>query len=119
MRAFATFSASSGLQANIGKSALYTANVNSSTVEELEELTNCGLGKLPFKYLSVPVSSKKLKALDCEILADKITTRMRSWGSKNLSYAGRNLLIMSCSPCTLIGLVFLFCLSVYLKKFCL
>lgn len=36
MRAFATFSASSGLQANIGKSALYTANVNSSTVEELE-----------------------------------------------------------------------------------
>lgn len=74
------------------------------------------MGKLPFQYLSVPVSSKKLKALDCEILADKITTRMRSWGFKNLSNAGRNLLIMSCSPCTLIGLVFLFCLSVYLKK---
>ena len=80
LRAFATFSATSGLKANVGKSAIYAANVDNGTLSELLHLSKFSLWKLPFKYLGVPVASKKLNAMDCEILVDRITARVRTWG---------------------------------------
>ncbi|XP_056698454.1 uncharacterized protein [Spinacia oleracea] len=89
LSAFSTFSASSGLQANEAKSSIYAANVKPDVLDDLVYLSKFKLGKLPFNYLGVPISSKKLNVKDCDILVDKITLRVRSWGSKSLSYAGR------------------------------
>ena len=50
-------------------------------------------GVLPFKYLGISVSSKRCSVMDCECLIDKILERIRSLGSKHLSYAGRLVLI--------------------------
>lgn len=53
------------------------------------------LGELPFKYLGVPLSSKKLTVQQCMPLIEKITTRINCWTTKLLSYSGRLQLLKS------------------------
>lgn len=56
--------------------------------EDLCEQTGYEKGKLTFRYLEVSISSKKLTVVVCEMLMDKIMTcGVKTWGSKNLSYA--------------------------------
>ncbi|XP_074305634.1 uncharacterized protein LOC141640854 [Silene latifolia] len=50
-------------------------------------------GKIPFKYLGVNISPKRLGVNDCQCLIDNVTTRIRSLGARKLSYAGRVALI--------------------------
>jgi hypothetical protein len=50
---------------------------------------------LPFKYLGVPLSSRKLTVHQCRPLIDKIVAKIRHWTAKLLSYAGRLQLIRS------------------------
>ncbi|XP_074293044.1 uncharacterized protein LOC141619940 [Silene latifolia] len=52
-------------------------------------------GTLPFKYLRVPISAKKVSVLDCNILVERIVDRIRALGAKRLSYAGRLVMINS------------------------
>jgi hypothetical protein len=52
-----------------------------------------GEGKLPVRYLGVPLISKKLN--DCKPIVERSTTRTDSWSSKFLSYAGIFQLIKS------------------------
>lgn len=53
------------------------------------------LGKLPFKYLGVPLSSRELSYASCEPLLDKVIGRIKHWTFRILSYAGRLCLIHS------------------------
>ncbi|XP_021717782.1 uncharacterized protein LOC110685546 [Chenopodium quinoa] len=50
---------------------------------------------IPFKYLGVPLSLKKLTTQQCKPLVNKITSRIESWAVRFLSYAGRLKLIKS------------------------
>ncbi|XP_074321471.1 uncharacterized protein LOC141658117 [Silene latifolia] len=52
-------------------------------------------GKFPFRYFGVPISYKHLAIGDCTRLIEKIVGRIRGWGAKKLSYAGRMVLIKS------------------------
>jgi hypothetical protein len=47
------------------------------------------------RYLGVPLISSRLSAADCGALITKITSRIDSWLSRNLSFAGRLQLISS------------------------
>jgi hypothetical protein len=47
------------------------------------------------RYLGVPLVSTKLSVADCKTLLDRITNRIGSWTSKNLSFAGRLQLLSS------------------------
>lgn len=38
----------------------------------------------------MPLTSKRLSIRDCDQLVDKMTSRIRSWHVKHLSYAARN-----------------------------
>ncbi|XP_074315112.1 uncharacterized protein LOC141651290 [Silene latifolia] len=49
-------------------------------------------GQLPFRYLGVPITCGRMKKCDCNILVEKLIARIRSFGSRKLSYAGRLLL---------------------------
>lgn len=51
------------------------------------------MGKLPFCYLGIPISSQRLKVADCDILTEKILLKIRVWGSRNLSYTTRMVLV--------------------------
>ena len=50
-------------------------------------------GKLPMRYLGVPLVSTKLCKIDSDQLVARITKRIQSWANKVLSYAGRAQLI--------------------------
>ncbi|XP_074311352.1 uncharacterized protein LOC141647161 [Silene latifolia] len=52
-------------------------------------------GKLPFKYLGVPITAGRLKKNDCAVLIDKVVERIRTLGAKKLSYAVRLVLVNS------------------------
>ena len=62
---------------------------------EIQQQTGFKLGKLPVRYLRVPLVTRRLTERDCEPFVEKITTRIKLWMSKFLSYAGRLQLIQS------------------------
>lgn len=50
-------------------------------------------GELPFRYLGVPLSNKRMSIVQCKPLIDKMLSRVTSWTTKFLSYAGRAQLV--------------------------
>lgn len=95
LRSLATFAATSGLSANAGKSAIYTCNMEDNVKQQVLQMTRYREEPLPFSYLGVKISAKRLSKDDCQFLIDKIASRLRTWGVKSLSYAGRAQLVNS------------------------
>lgn len=58
--AFNYFSAVSGLQVNMEKIFLYIGEVTSEFKNQMLRELQLALGELPFKYLGVPLSTRKL-----------------------------------------------------------
>lgn len=93
--AFNLFATVSGLRANQAKGSIYFAGVHQETQDAILTEFNLSKGDLPFKYLGVPLSSKKLTVMQCQPLLKKIIARIDSGSSKLLTYAGRMQLIKS------------------------
>uniref|UniRef100_A0A803QSU6 Reverse transcriptase domain-containing protein n=1 Tax=Cannabis sativa TaxID=3483 RepID=A0A803QSU6_CANSA len=49
----------------------------------------------PFRYLGVPICGKRISRKDCKELAEKMTSRTKTWSTRNLSFAGRAVLVNS------------------------
>ncbi|CAL1370602.1 unnamed protein product [Linum trigynum] len=52
-------------------------------------------GCFPVHYLGLPIFDGKLNSKECEILVDKITSRVCSWRANKVSFAGRLQLVSS------------------------
>jgi hypothetical protein len=52
-------------------------------------------GKLPVRYLGVPLISSRHCVADCDVLLVKITKKVNSWLSCYLFFAGRLQLVSS------------------------
>ncbi|XP_056685422.1 uncharacterized protein [Spinacia oleracea] len=91
--AFSKFSSASGLEANMDKSNIYFGGA--SVLDKTDILAGEKISEacLPFGYLGVPLSSKKMSYQQCKPLVDKILARAKVWSTKFLSYAGRLFLI--------------------------
>ncbi|XP_062108101.1 uncharacterized protein LOC133818979 [Humulus lupulus] len=50
---------------------------------------------LDFWYLGIPVCSKKISAVECNGILEKMVARIKVWSTRNLSYMGRVTLINS------------------------
>jgi hypothetical protein len=74
---------------------MFCAGINEEDKKKLLELMHMNEGTFPVRYLGVPLISRRLLASDCSVLVDKITTRIDSWLSRHLSFAGRLQLINS------------------------
>ncbi|XP_058741823.1 uncharacterized protein LOC131614222 [Vicia villosa] len=83
------------LKINANKSNIYFANVDKAVKSMIMNLSGFREGSLPFRYLGVPLSSKKLNIFHYLGLVDKIVCRIRHWTARFLSYAGRLQLINS------------------------
>ncbi|GJT49418.1 RNA-directed DNA polymerase, eukaryota, reverse transcriptase zinc-binding domain protein [Tanacetum coccineum] len=57
--------------------------------EEIMKSLHFEKGKLPMKYLGVPLITKRLGIKNCKCLVDKVRKRISNWKNKCLSYAGR------------------------------
>ncbi|XP_074266118.1 uncharacterized protein LOC141588584 [Silene latifolia] len=95
LNAFGYFSKASGLQMNKEKSNFYCNGMVSSTVLEIESETGMKPDKVPFKYLGINVSPKRLSVLDCHCLVEKVVERIRGLGARKLAYSGRLVLVQS------------------------
>ncbi|XP_074271598.1 uncharacterized protein LOC141595532 [Silene latifolia] len=93
MKAFSMFSKATGLTMNKSKSSVYCNGMEEHTLREVELITGMKRGTVPFSYLGVTVSPKRLSVQDCQCLIDKVVDRIRGMGSRKLSYAGRVVLI--------------------------
>ena len=51
--------------------------------------------ELPFKYLGVPLSTKKMSVMQWYPFIDRILARINSWTTRKLSYAGRTQLVQT------------------------
>ncbi|XP_074278497.1 uncharacterized protein LOC141602085 [Silene latifolia] len=95
IRAFNTFLAAFGLKINKQKSNVYGNGMPREILEKFALVSGLKIGTLPFKYLGVRISAKKLSVLDCNILVERIVDRIRALGAKKLSYTSRLVMIKS------------------------
>ncbi|XP_062094060.1 uncharacterized protein LOC133800103 [Humulus lupulus] len=93
--ALGLFSEASGLLINSMKSMVYFGGVPVEDKREICQLLTLSEGFFPLHYLGVPLRPTKWKHSDCEVIVQKMRTKLFSWSSKHLSYAGRLLLIHS------------------------
>ncbi|XP_074313776.1 uncharacterized protein LOC141648969 [Silene latifolia] len=89
MELFKRFSSASRLHINSNKSDFYSNGMSPATVDKVLQGTGFKKGDLPFKYLGVKISHKRLTKVDCNVLVDRMISRIRGWNSRKISYAGR------------------------------
>ncbi|XP_074265679.1 uncharacterized protein LOC141588123 [Silene latifolia] len=95
LRAFATFSKASGLLMSPSKNSAYFNGVDAGVKQDILQVAGFSEGSLPFSYLGVPITAGRMKKAEGQILVEKLISRIRSFGSKKLSYAGRLVLVNS------------------------
>lgn len=59
------------------------------------EIVPFKVGKLPVRYLGVPLITRRIGVKDCKCLIDKVRNKVINWKNKCLSYAGRLQLVAS------------------------
>ncbi|XP_048491597.1 uncharacterized protein LOC125492898 [Beta vulgaris subsp. vulgaris] len=89
------FSNVSGLEVNRSKSEVYYAGICEEVIQRVKEVSGFQTGKMPFKYLGVPIATNKLKASDCQSIIEKMVTRIKVWSTRNMSFAARCQLVNS------------------------
>lgn len=77
MELFSKFSRSTGLRVNPAKCQAYFGVVASEEKRNIQNITSFSERSLPFRYLGVPMTSKKLSVIHCQPLIDRIVDRIR------------------------------------------
>ncbi|KAG2300270.1 hypothetical protein Bca52824_036742 [Brassica carinata] len=108
------FASWSGLRMNKEKAQLFATGLNQ---EESLAISQYGFanGKLPIRYLGLPLMSRRLKISEYADLLDKITRKFKAWGTKTLSFVGHLELIRT----VIYGLVNFWISTFILPKCCL
>jgi hypothetical protein len=92
---FARYAQISGQLINPQKSPLFAGSMTASRLNSIANSLGFSIGTLPFLYLGVPILKGKPKVLYFQPLVDKIKSKLSSWKTSLLSYAGRCQLIKS------------------------
>ncbi|WZZ15546.1 hypothetical protein YC2023_108635 [Brassica napus] len=85
---------SSGLKISMEKSVLFMAG-DVSREEEIGRQFQFARGRLPVRYLGLPLLTKNMTVTDFLPLVEKVRKKISSWTGRFLSYAGRLQLISS------------------------
>ncbi|XP_050232971.1 uncharacterized protein LOC126681477 [Mercurialis annua] len=78
----------SGLKVNNEKSSIFFSNVSAHNRVNFLNIMDFAEGKLPVKYLGMPLISRRLTKTDSQVLIQRVTSRISSWNFKFLSFAG-------------------------------
>ncbi|GJX56156.1 hypothetical protein Tco_0286053 [Tanacetum coccineum] len=87
------FGSVSGLFPSFPRSTMFFGNVRETCRTKILKVMSFIEGKLPVRYLGVPLLSKRLYVNDCSVLVDKVKKKILNWTNKLLSFAGRLQLI--------------------------
>ncbi|XP_074289178.1 uncharacterized protein LOC141614321 [Silene latifolia] len=94
LRSLSTFFNASSLTMNKDKTEIYLNGVPSNVIDNILQVLGFHQSRLPFKYLGVPISAKKLTKTEGMKLNDKIVARIKGLGNRHLS-AWRLILVQS------------------------
>ena len=108
------FEEQSGLAVSMQKTSFFASGTTEEEINTIQASTGMPCGNLPFRYLGVPMNSRKLSLSSCEPLLHQIKTRFSSWSTKTLSFSGRLLLIKT----IISGITNFWCSSFVLPKAC-
>lgn len=72
-------SIASSLITNSMKSFVYLFGVGTEVRDVVVDSLGMPIGDFPFGYLGLPLHSKKLIAIDCRSIVDKISCILRTW----------------------------------------
>ncbi|GJV65741.1 RNA-directed DNA polymerase, eukaryota, reverse transcriptase zinc-binding domain protein [Tanacetum coccineum] len=89
------FSGFSGLLPNMQKSTLLFGGLSSAEQQNILNIISFSVGKLPVRYLGVPLITKQISINDFNPLVNKVKAKINDWKNKSLSYDGRVQLIAS------------------------
>uniref|UniRef100_A0A803QGG6 Reverse transcriptase domain-containing protein n=1 Tax=Cannabis sativa TaxID=3483 RepID=A0A803QGG6_CANSA len=89
------FLQTSSLKPNPNKTVVFCNNMCDTDIQRILDASGFTKHDVPFKYLGIPICPKKTSTKECSILAEKMVAKIRTWGSRNLSFAGRVMLINS------------------------
>ncbi|GJW23351.1 putative reverse transcriptase domain, reverse transcriptase zinc-binding domain protein [Tanacetum coccineum] len=95
MEALDEFKYASGLVPSLPKSTAYFCNVLNYVKLDILNVLPFEEGKLPVKYLGVPLVSSRLIYRDCKELVENVKSKINDWKNKFLSFAGRVQLVQS------------------------
>ncbi|GKB20043.1 hypothetical protein Tco_0853966 [Tanacetum coccineum] len=107
------FKGASGLTPSLPKSTTYFCNVLNHVKLSIFQILPFEEGKLPVKYLGVPLVSSRLLIRDCVELIDRVQTRIQDWKNKSLLEAGHFQLIRS-----VLGVMHIYWASVFILPSC-
>ncbi|VFQ97160.1 unnamed protein product [Cuscuta campestris] len=94
-KAINIFSQVSGLHVNPLKSNIFLPGEIKDSREDILALVPFPQGKLPVRYLGLPLTSQRASERDFAPLVNKVDEHIRKWNTKTLSAAGRLELIRS------------------------
>ncbi|XP_074305324.1 uncharacterized protein LOC141640419 [Silene latifolia] len=80
---------------NKDKSEIYCNGIKGEELQVIVQMSGFRVGNFPFRYLGIPISYKRISIGDCSKLVEKMVDRIRGWGARKLSYAGRLVLVQS------------------------
>ncbi|XP_058783261.1 uncharacterized protein LOC131657932 [Vicia villosa] len=95
MAVFKQFFEATELTINPAKCIIYFRGTQDQEQHDIMEEIHFTKGRLPFKYLGVPLSSGKLTISQCQPVIDKMVRKIQHWSTKLISYAGRQQLVKS------------------------
>ncbi|CDY18467.1 BnaA04g21200D [Brassica napus] len=98
----------------VQKSSFFASGLSTAETDLIQFSTGMPMGALPVRYLGVPLCTKKLSMLHCEVLMQQIKSRLSSWSTKSLSFAGRLLLIKT----VITGIMTFWCSTFILPQAC-
>ncbi|XP_062118625.1 uncharacterized protein LOC133832273 [Humulus lupulus] len=88
-KVFIDFTKTSGLSIDQRKSRIYIGGLAAGDKVPLLQCSNLLEGQFPLKYLGVPLRPTKWRAIDCDVILEKMRIQLNGWASRHLSYAGR------------------------------
>ncbi|GJR77101.1 hypothetical protein Tco_0089466 [Tanacetum coccineum] len=95
MESLDEFKLVSGLSPSLPKSTVYFCNFLNHIKLAILQVLPFEEGRLPVKYLGVPLVPSRLVYNDCKELIEKVEGRINDWKNKSLSIAGRLQLVQS------------------------
>lgn len=90
-----SFELVSGLKVNFHKSCLFGLGVESEICDNWANVLNCGVGKIPFVYLGLPIGARSSDKVVWSKVIDRLELRLAKWENNFLSFGGRLVLLKS------------------------
>ena len=109
------FELRSGLAVSFQKTSFYASGLTEQEIDTIQASTGMIQGTLHFRYLGLPLSSRKLSLPNCQPLIQQIKNRFSSWSVKTHSFAGRQLLIKT----VIAGINTFWCSAFILPRACI